>query len=142
MAVQKRNILGPPADAPSSGDGATSAQYDPTTGQRNTSFKASVPSHESLSTIGGLDSTLSRQRGSEGAYRSAQAQARGEKPGGTAGFAIASSDSLSTRDYNSSDAPNQGGFAKGVAGTDDLKTGGYKSSDAPGQSSGYGKAIG
>jgi hypothetical protein len=57
----KRNILGPPADAPSSGDGATDPKYDPMTGAPIGEEPATVVGRTSpMVTRGGLtdDSAL------------------------------------------------------------------------------------
>lgn len=74
-------------NAPSSGDGGDGATV-PATGQRNPAYREPVNPGR-LSTAGGLDSHLSRGRGSERDYREAQAASSGVlEDGGAGGFAL------------------------------------------------------
>jgi hypothetical protein len=77
MAIQRRNIFGPPAQAASSGDGSSvESAFDLNTGERLAGYRAPQVS-DRLDTSGGLDSTLTRGgRGDEliTAYRSSAAR--------------------------------------------------------------------
>ncbi|MGH3633651.1 MAG: hypothetical protein ACRD1G_04315 [Acidimicrobiales bacterium] len=85
MAIEKRDCLPPAVAMGSSADGASApSQTDPFTGTVNTGYTAPVPA-DRLSTVGGLDSQLSRDRGSEATYRQAQRAASGIVDGGAGG---------------------------------------------------------
>lgn len=104
---------------PSSGDGAgVESAYDPSTGARLAGYRAPTPS-DRMDTSGGLDSHLSRSRGSERDYREAAAASSGIHPdGGGAGLGIPTGlDGFHTTGgnfVNNSDT----GSGYGIAGTD------------------------
>jgi hypothetical protein len=54
VGLFKRNILGPAADAPSSGDGASDPRYDPMTGEKLPNYTGPVPVGQP-STVGQFD---------------------------------------------------------------------------------------
>jgi len=108
-------------NAPSSGDGASSpAAFSPITGQRNDSYEA-PPVAPRLDTRGGLDSHLSRDRGSERDYREAQAASEGIHDGGSPGLALPTDvDRFHTVGGHFVDEQTGAGY--GVAGEDHLVT--------------------
>jgi hypothetical protein len=79
MTIKHKFAMPDPEPTPSSGTGVsnpTGSQFDPNTGAKNPNWKPQ-PESPRLSTVGGLDSELSRGRGHEDAYRAAQRAALG-----------------------------------------------------------------
>jgi len=121
----------------SSGDGASQdGPSDPNTGAINKSYSPPAPSARQ-STDHGLDSELSRGRGSEADFRRAQAQSSGVRDSGGPGFALShdSDDAFETTGRVGDDT----GTGYGIAGTDPLVT---RSAGADTGEDGYTKAIG
>lgn len=135
MTVKKASILGPvnPFD----------------TGTR--AFTDTYSSAEDeLSTSGGIDSHLSRDRGEVAAFRAAQTASTGERGEAGSGFALTSNmdSAFSTMPGDGGptdrdgDTPSQmSGAGKGIAGEFPMTSARYKDSDTGSDSSGYGKTI-
>lgn len=120
MTVTKRSILG------------AANPFD----DKQPSPMTTPGSEPSASTIG------TSKHGDEAAFNSAKARALGEKPGGSAGFALEAGDFRSAG-YNGSDAPSETSeYGKGIAGEAPLSTSKYNGSDTPSETSEYGKTVG
>lgn len=96
-------------------------------------------------TSGGLGNESAH--GDVAAYHTAKANACGEKPGQSAGFALFPN-GFSTGtgdgghgDHDADTPSNSSGYGKGIAGEDSFSSHGYKDSDAGSDRSGYGKGI-
>jgi hypothetical protein len=137
MSIQSRRILGDPLPQGTGFSPDSPSQVDPVTGATNESYTAEPPSARQ-STAYGLDSDLSRGRGSEADFRRAQAASSGVRDGGGPGFALShdSDDAFETTGRVGDDT----GTGYGIAGDDGpLVT---RSAGADRGEGGYGKAIG
>lgn len=132
MSVQGRNILPPSVIVAPNGDLGAEGDHSP-----------------DPSTHGALGSETAH--GDVAGWDSARANALGEKPGQSAGFALSNhlDSSLSAHggdgghgDHDSDTPSNSSGYGKGIAGEQPFSSHGYQDSDTGSDTSGYGKGIG
>jgi hypothetical protein len=138
-----------PLCACSSGDGAAYPSHiNPITGTPDPAWTGPAPVAGMLSTAGALDTEISRSHGDVAAFKSAQAQATGEKGQGSQGFVLVgeTDHGFQTHGYDGSDnGSDTSGYGRGLGYKSPMVVGNYshqgESGDSGSDTSGYGKVL-